>query len=77
NEYEDDYRTALLKLIQEKVEHGGKTPAGAPSQPTRPANVIDLASVLRESLDRVGHDGAKRKAKPAKTKRRPKLKKAA
>jgi DNA end-binding protein Ku len=58
--YTDDYRSALLDLIQEKVEHGGRTPPGLGPKPRKPTNVIDLASILQKSLDQVesaGHKG--------------------
>jgi len=49
--YKDDYHDALLKMIDEKVAHGGKLPPkgkrGAPRE-----HVIDLAAVLAESLKR-------------------------
>lgn len=48
--YKDDYRSALLELIQKKVEQGGKTPA-APGKKRHPTNVVDLAAVLKESLE--------------------------
>jgi len=47
--YTDDYRSALMKLIGKKVRGGGK--ALPDKSKTKPAtNVIDLASVLEESL---------------------------
>jgi DNA end-binding protein Ku len=47
--YHDDYRAALQKLIEEKVEHGvEKLPA--PRKAKKPANVIDLVSVLQKSI---------------------------
>ncbi|HWA25723.1 MAG TPA: Ku protein [Lacunisphaera sp.] len=47
--YTDDYRSALMKLIDAKIKSGGKE---VPSKhKARPAtNVIDLAAVLEESL---------------------------
>jgi DNA end-binding protein Ku len=70
--YTDDYREALLELIQEKAEHGDKAlPArGAPKKPT---NVVDLVSVLQESLEQAGagkSGGAKRKTAAHKRKLR-------
>jgi DNA end-binding protein Ku len=65
--YTDDYTSALMKLIHQKVESGGKE---LPTQAhrRRPAsNVIDLAAVLQESLQRAGKAGA---AKPAAAKRK-------
>jgi len=73
--YKDDYREALLELIQKKIESGGRTPAGAPAPKRTPTKVIDLVSVLQDSLAQAGKGGA-RKAKPG-SKRRAALKKAA
>ena len=52
--YTDDYRSALMKLIDAKVRSGGKElPAAA--RPSRPATrEIDLAEVLRRSLRDAG-----------------------
>lgn len=48
--YHDDYRETLLKLIEEKVQHGGeKLPARKKAQ--KPTNVIDLVSVLQKSIE--------------------------
>jgi DNA end-binding protein Ku len=47
--YTDEYRDALEKMIEDKIEHGGGRPA-APSRKARPTNVIDLVSVLRASI---------------------------
>ena len=60
--YTDDYRQALLDLIQKKVEQGGKTPTGGGPKKRRPTNVVDLAAVLQESLARTGGGAAARKA---------------
>jgi DNA end-binding protein Ku len=61
-EYSDDYREALEKLIEEKIEHGDKK---APAHRKRPArsNIIDLAAVLKKSLQET------KSAKPAKRKK--------
>ena len=76
DKYKDDYKHALLDLIQKKVESGGRMPVGA-ARPKRPSTkVIDLVSVLQQSLEQAGKGGgAKRAAKPHRTKRA--LKKAA
>ncbi|HVY70042.1 MAG TPA: Ku protein [Verrucomicrobiae bacterium] len=58
-EYADDYREGLKKVIEEKIEAGGDLPA-LPRKQKKPANVIDLVSVLQESLART-----KAKARPA------------
>ena len=47
--YNDEYHEALEKLIEEKVEHPDKT-APAPAKKRQATNVIDLVSVLQESL---------------------------
>ena len=47
--YHDEYRAALEKLIAEKIRHGdGKLPG--PKKGKKPANVIDLVSVLQQSI---------------------------
>jgi DNA end-binding protein Ku len=71
--YEDEYRHALMKAIQEKVESGGKGVA-ARGTAKKPTNVVDLVSVLQQSLQHA-EKGKPGKRKPAAHKR--KLKKAA
>ncbi len=48
--YVDDYRSALLHLIEEKVKHGGEAPPQEGPRKKKPTNVVDLASILKESL---------------------------
>lgn len=48
--YQDDYRSALLNLIEKKIESGDKGPKLPKGKPKPATNVIDLVSVLRESL---------------------------
>lgn len=56
--YTDDYRSALMKVIEQKIESGGKE-LPEPKRAQRPAtNVVDLLSVLQESLDRAGKGSA-------------------
>lgn len=58
--YTDDYSSALMKLIEKKVESGGR-PVAAPTKHQKPAtNVIDLVSVLQRSLEQSGHGTAKK-----------------
>ena len=71
--YQDEYRHLLLEVIHEKVESGGK------ELPTRgkakkPTNVVDLVSVLQESLE---HAGKGRVARHKQGAHRRKLRKAA
>ena len=57
--YKDDYREALLDVIEEKVEAGGKEIEEKP-KPKKPSpKVIDLVAVLQESLAK--SEGGKRK----------------
>ncbi len=50
--YHDDYREALMEVIEEKVEAGGKEIAEKPKKAPKPTKVIDLVSVLQKSLAR-------------------------
>jgi DNA end-binding protein Ku len=63
--YKDEYTNAILKLIEEKAARGGK-PAPARKAAKSPANVVDLAEVLRRSIEetagRKGRRSARRKA---------------
>jgi DNA end-binding protein Ku len=57
--YKDDYREALMEVIEEKVEAGGKEIEEKPRKAPKPTKVIDLVSVLQKSLEETG---AKKKA---------------
>lgn len=58
--YQDEYATAMMKLIERKIESGGKEVPGRKQAAATATNVIDLAKVLQESLAAAGG-----KAKPA------------
>ena len=58
--YKDDYREALMEVIEEKVEAGGKEIEEKPRKAPKLTKVIDLVSVLQKSLEETG---AKRKTK--------------
>jgi DNA end-binding protein Ku len=58
--YRDDYREALMEVIEEKVEAGGKEIEEKPKKQPKPTKVIDLVEVLQKSLEQSG--GAKKKA---------------
>ena len=73
--YTDDYASALMDLIKDKIEHGGRTTTVAPKA-RKATNVIDLAAVLKESLERTGQGGAHKTPKKTST-RRTKSRKAA
>lgn len=58
NRYTDDYRTTLMTVIEEKVKAGGKSLPTSAGKAPKATNVIDLASVLRESLKAAGKEDA-------------------
>jgi DNA end-binding protein Ku len=71
DKYTDDYRHAVMDLIQKKVESGGRTPAGAKGPSRRSATkVIDLVSVLQQSLQKTGRGAPARKTTRARRSRR-------
>jgi DNA end-binding protein Ku len=52
--YRDDYREALMEVIEEKLEAGGKEIEEKPKKALKPTKVIDLVSVLQKSLEQAG-----------------------
>jgi DNA end-binding protein Ku len=75
DEFQDEYRERLEKLIEEKIESGGKELPAAPAKSKPATNVVDLVAVLQKSLAE-----SKKKAVPARghaTHAKKKLKKAA
>ena len=52
--YRDEYREALMEVIEEKVEAGGKEIEEKPKRAPKPTKVIDLVSVLQKSLEQTG-----------------------
>jgi len=70
--YEDEYRHDLMKLIQRKVKAGevNQLSEAAPAAKRKPAptKIIDLASLLAESV--ADHGKGKARAKKAKTTKR-------
>jgi DNA end-binding protein Ku len=52
--YQDEYREALMEVIEEKVEAGGKEIEEKPKKPSKPTKVIDLVEVLQKSLEQSG-----------------------
>lgn len=67
--FTDEYRHALLQLIEKKIELGGRAPAAAPVSKRPSGNVIDLVSVLQESLAQTGESRARKPAKKKKFKK--------
>src|SRR5258705_5880051 len=48
--YRDEYRTALMEIIEPKAQH--KEITAKPAAATTPTNVVDLVKVLQDSLNR-------------------------
>jgi DNA end-binding protein Ku len=77
-QYNDDYHKALEKLIEEKIEHPDKT-APAPAKKREATNVIDLVSVLQESLkqSKTERTAGKKKGTSVRKARKPPVRKKA
>ena len=65
-QYTDEYRDALHKLIEEKIENPDQTVGKATKRP-KSTNVIDLVSVLQKSLEQTGGRKGKSSPKPEAT----------
>lgn len=52
--YKDEYAAAVMKLVHEKVEAGGKEIPGHKKHAPAATNVVDLVKVLQESLAATG-----------------------
>ena len=65
--YKDDYRDALMEVIEEKVESGGKEIEEKPKEKKPSTKVIDLVAVLKESLEK-SQGAKKKKSTPTKAK---------
>jgi DNA end-binding protein Ku len=50
-QYTDQYHEALEKMIEEKIEHGDKA-APAAAKKKKPTNIVDLVSVLQQSIQK-------------------------
>jgi DNA end-binding protein Ku len=65
--YSDEYADAVMKLIEKKVAAGGKEiPGLTKKQAPAATNVIDLVSVLQESLSQAGTGSREPKRRPPK-----------
>jgi len=73
--YKDDYSEALMEVIEEKVEAGGKEIEEKPKKAPKPTKVIDLVSVLQKSLEQTG--GKKKATAKSRRKQTQSAKKAA
>ncbi len=67
--YHDDYREALLEVIEEKVEAGGKEIEDKPKEKRESTKVIDLVAVLQQSLAQSKGGKAKKNAAKVNSKR--------
>jgi DNA end-binding protein Ku len=71
DKYKDEYKTAVLELIEKKVAAGGRELGKPKPKTSAPTKVIDLAEVLRQSLQEAasgtkgkgGAEGSSRKKK--------------
>jgi DNA end-binding protein Ku len=61
--YKDDYREALMEVIEEKVEAGGKEIEEKPKKAPKPTKVIDLVKVLQQSLEQSASRTGRAKSK--------------
>lgn len=62
--YDDEYKSALMKLIDKKIASGGKSLPTKKEKAKHATNVIDLAAVLQESLAEASGAKTKAAAKP-------------
>jgi DNA end-binding protein Ku len=65
-QYKDEYREAVLEVINEKVEAGGQVLPAEKAKSKKATNVVDLMAVLQESL----HHAKASKKKPEKKRRK-------
>jgi DNA end-binding protein Ku len=66
-QYKDEYRQALIELIQQKIKSGGKKAPGQRPAGARTTKIVDLVSVLQQSLEQA-QGGKKKKDKKARRK---------
>ena len=59
--YEDEYREALMKVIEKKVAAGTKKGSHKKAAAAKATNVVDLMEVLRQSLATAGKSTGKKK----------------
>lgn len=70
--YEDDYRSALVRMIEEKIRSGGKAAPSAPARKGRAAGeVVDLVQVLQQSIRSSRKESGPKKAKPRRKRKSP------
>jgi DNA end-binding protein Ku len=67
--YKDEYRDALMEVIEEKVESGGKEVEEKPKPKKPSGKVIDLVAVLQKSLAQSQGEGKKKRKTKAPARR--------
>lgn len=81
DKYRDDYRSDLMKMIEERVEAGQleSAPEKDEDEDKRPARgqVVDLMALLKRSVEEKGTGGARKPAKKAAPAKKPAAKKTA
>jgi DNA end-binding protein Ku len=68
DKYKDEYREAVMKVIEEKIAAGGKELPAAKGKARKATNVVDLVAVLQQSLNQA--KGAKAGTKSSAKKRK-------
>ncbi len=59
-EFHDEYRAALLQLVEEKVRTGGKAVRAPKAAPAAKGQIIDLVDLLQQSLGKTGQAPARK-----------------
>jgi DNA end-binding protein Ku len=75
--YTDDYTSALMKVIDQKIESGGKLAPVKAEREKKSGKVIDLLAVLQKSLEQTSHAQKETKASSARASSKKKAKKKA
>jgi DNA end-binding protein Ku len=72
DDYQDEYREALLAVLEEKVKSKGKLPPVKAQKAPAGRKVIDLVYILQESINSAGKQkpAAKKSTKHARTRRK-------
>lgn len=71
--YKDEYKDALVQLIEEKIAAGGEVVAPK-AKARKPTNVVDLVSVLQQSLNQTTKGKEKKTTKASSSTKKPKRK---
>ena len=68
--HKDDYRSALLDLIEKKVAKGGRAVKTKKGKAPAATNIVDLSEVLRQSLRQTGKSSRRRKKSSSRSSRK-------